>query len=162
MKKSLFVAGWWLYRQNFGPQFAKVNLLAGTQVMHIWPTQLPIMGGNHHVHGQRNYIYTHVVIQIQAFRAAIKSFAARKVHPQQEIIALPTDSTNSWRYMRPPRMTQSSLLTQRICMRFCRVLSQNNVLFAYFYREMDNSKRCGWEECKRDSRIPKKVVWVAK
>ena len=30
------------------------------------PTQLPIMAGNHHIHGQRNY--THVVIQIQAFR----------------------------------------------------------------------------------------------
>ena len=43
-------------------------------------------------------------------------------------------------------------------MRVYRVLSQNIVCFAYFYRDMVNNKRCSWEECERDIRIPEKVV----
>ena len=35
---------------------------------------------------------------------------------------------------------------------------QSVVFFAYFYWEMVNSKHCSWEECKRDSRMPEKVV----
>ena len=32
------------------------------------------------------------------------------------------------------------------------------VFFFSFYQEMVNSKLCSWEECKKDSRIPEKVV----
>lgn len=43
-----------------------------------------------------------------------------------------------------------------------RVLSQNNDFFAYFHGEMVKRKHCSREECKRDSRMLEKVVWVAK
>ena len=47
-------------------------------------------------------------------------------------------------------------------MRVYRVLSQNIVFFAYFYRDMVKNKRCSWEECERDSRIPEKVARITK
>ena len=50
----------------------------------------------------------------------------------------------------PLWLRQSLLLTQRLCMRFYWVLSQNNVFFVYFYQEMVNSKSCSWEEHKRE------------
>ena len=50
-------------------------------------------------------------------------------------VALRTNSKNSLRHMPPTWL-----------------------FFAYFYRENGKSKRCSWEECKRDSRIPEKVV----
>ena len=41
-----------------------------------------------------------------------------------------------------------------------RLLSaESNIdFFAYFYQDMVNNKRCSWEKCKRDSKIPEKVV----
>ena len=43
---------------------------------------------------------------------------------------------------------------------YVRLLSvkSKQCFFVYFYQEMVNSKLCSWEECKRDSRIPEKVV----
>ena len=79
--------------------------------------------------------------------------------------ALCTDSKNSLRLMRsaPEWLRQTLLLApERLCMRVYRMLSQTIVFFAYFYRDMVNNKRCSWEECERDSRIPERVVWVTK
>ena len=79
------------------------------------------------------------------------------------LIALHTDSKNSLRLMRPTAwLRQTLLLTQRLCMCVYWVLSQNIDFFAYFYQDMVNNNRCSWEKCKRDSKIPEKVVWVTK
>ena len=78
-------------------------------------------------------------------------------------IALRTDSKNGLPLIKPPSwLRQTLLLTQRLCVRVYRVLSQNILFFAYFYRDMVNNKRCSWEECERDSTVPEKVVWVTK
>ena len=39
-------------------------------------------------------------------------------------------------------------------------IESKHCFFGYFYRDMVNKKRCGWEECERDSRIPERVVLV--
>ena len=70
------------------------------------------------------------------------------------LIVLQTDSKNSLHQMRATVFASHS---KALYARLPSVESKQ-CFCVYFYQEMVNSKLCSWEECKRDSRIPEKVV----
>ena len=55
-------------------------------------------------------------------------------------------------------MTQTNFAShsKALYTRLPSVESKHCFFFAYFYRDMGINKRCSWEDCERDSRIPEK------